>query len=118
MIGIGKRLRQLREAKGLTQGDIEKRTGLFSCYVSRVECGHTVPMPQTVEKWAKALDVTMVEIFAGNEIPQAPPKVEPLTSYEKRLFKLLGRVKETDRRLFLSVANRMARQGENYDCAE
>ena len=111
---IGKRLRELRESKGLSQGDIEERTGLFRCYVSRVECGHTVPMPRTVEKWANVLDVTLVEIFAGNEIPQAPPKVAPLTSYEKRLFKLLDRVKDTDRRLFLSVANKMARQGDNH----
>jgi hypothetical protein len=34
---IGDRLRQLRDAKRLSQGDIEKRTGLFRCYISRVE---------------------------------------------------------------------------------
>ena len=40
---IGDRLRALREEKQLSQGDIEKRTGLLRCYVSRVENGHTVP---------------------------------------------------------------------------
>jgi len=37
---IGDRLRELREAKELSQGDIEERTGLLRCYVSRVENGH------------------------------------------------------------------------------
>jgi transcriptional regulator with XRE-family HTH domain len=40
---IGDRLREMREAKRLSQGDLEKRTGLFRCYISRVENGHTVP---------------------------------------------------------------------------
>ena len=40
---IGDRLRALREEKKLSQGDIEKRTGLLRCYISRVENGHTVP---------------------------------------------------------------------------
>jgi transcriptional regulator with XRE-family HTH domain len=40
---VGNRLRELREAKELSQGDIEERTGLLRCYVSRVENNHTVP---------------------------------------------------------------------------
>jgi transcriptional regulator with XRE-family HTH domain len=40
---IGDRLRALREEKKLSQGDIEHRTGLLRCYISRVENGHTVP---------------------------------------------------------------------------
>ncbi|HET8921866.1 MAG TPA: helix-turn-helix transcriptional regulator [Candidatus Acidoferrum sp.] len=47
---IGDRLRELREAKSLSQGDIEKRTGLLRCYISRVENGHTVPAVETLEK--------------------------------------------------------------------
>jgi transcriptional regulator with XRE-family HTH domain len=111
MINIGTRLRQIREAKGWSHGDIAKRTGLLRPYISRVECGHTAPKLETLERWAKALDVTMVGIFAENKIPEEPPKVVPLTSYEKRLFKLLGGLNEADRRLFLSVGNKMARQG-------
>jgi hypothetical protein len=37
---IGDRLPELCEAKKLSQGDIEKRTGLLRCYISRVENGH------------------------------------------------------------------------------
>jgi transcriptional regulator with XRE-family HTH domain len=40
---IGDRLKALRESKDMSQGDIEKRTGLLRCYISRVENGHTVP---------------------------------------------------------------------------
>ena len=40
---ISDRLRELRESKNLSQGDIERRTGLLRCYLSRVENGHTVP---------------------------------------------------------------------------
>ena len=52
---IGDRLRELRAGKKLSQGDIEKRTGLLRCYISRVENGHTVPAIETLEKIARAL---------------------------------------------------------------
>jgi transcriptional regulator with XRE-family HTH domain len=52
---IGDRLSELREAKKLSQGDIEERTGLLRCYVSRVENGHTVPAIETLEKMACVL---------------------------------------------------------------
>jgi len=46
---IGDRLKSLRESKDLSQGDIEKRTGLLRCYISRVENNHTVPSVGTLE---------------------------------------------------------------------
>ena len=52
---IGDRLKTLRETKNLSQGGIEKRTGLLRCYVSRVENGHTVPSVETLGKFARAL---------------------------------------------------------------
>src|SRR5271155_1993601 len=60
---IHERLRQLREAKHLSQGDIEKRTGLLRCYTSRVENGHTVPSIETLEKYARALEVPLYRLF-------------------------------------------------------
>jgi transcriptional regulator with XRE-family HTH domain len=50
---IGNRLRELREAKMFSQGDIEKRTGLLRCYISQVENNHTVPSIDTLEKLAR-----------------------------------------------------------------
>jgi transcriptional regulator with XRE-family HTH domain len=47
---VGHRLRSVREEKKLSQGDIEQRTGLLRCYISRVENGHTVPAIETLEK--------------------------------------------------------------------
>jgi transcriptional regulator with XRE-family HTH domain len=61
---IGDRLRELREEKTLSQGDIEKRTGLLRCYISRVENGHTVPAIETLEKLARALESTSCFITA------------------------------------------------------
>lgn len=110
MIDICRRLRDLRETKGLSQGAIEKKTGMLRCYVSRVECGHTVPKLETLEKWATALAVPLYELFIPDE---ALPKRSPLanlTFKEKQLFGLLKRIDEADRELFLSVAEMLAKQ--------
>jgi len=72
---IGDRLRAIREAKEFSQGDIEKRTGLLRCYISRVENGHTVPTVETLEKMARALEVPMYKLFYDGA---APPKLENL----------------------------------------
>lgn len=69
------RLRALREEKKLSQGDIEKRTGLLRCYISRAENGHTVPTVETLEKMAQALEVSLYRLFYDGE---APPKLENL----------------------------------------
>lgn len=60
---VGDRLRELRESKHLSQGDIQERTGLMRCYISRVENGHTVPAVETLYKFARALEVPMYRLF-------------------------------------------------------
>ena len=72
---IGDRLRELRAEKKLSQGDIEKKTGLLRCYISRVENGHTVPNVETLEKFARALEVPMYQLFYDG---QEPPKLPDL----------------------------------------
>src|SRR5882724_7446252 len=72
---ISDRLRQLREEKKLSQGDIEKRTGLLRCYISRVENGHTIPSLETLEKLARSFEVPLYQLFYDGE---APPKVPKL----------------------------------------
>src|ERR1700757_3890776 len=69
---ISDRLRALREQKQLSQGDVEKRTGLLRCYISRVENGHTVPAIETLEKMARALEVPMYQLFYEGKKPSAP----------------------------------------------
>jgi transcriptional regulator with XRE-family HTH domain len=119
---IGDRLRALREEKKLSQGDIEKRTGLLRCYISRVENGHTVPAIETLEKMARALEVPLYQLFYDGdesaELPNLPQRrtVDEIawgsTGKEARFLtmfrRLLGRIDEGDRRLLLFMAQKMA----------
>src|SRR5713101_6526917 len=80
---IGDRLRAFREAKKLSQGDIEERTGLLRSYISRVENGHTIPSVETLEKWARALEVPLYLLFyEGKEPPKLPHLRKRKTSEE------------------------------------
>ena len=120
---IGDRLRAWRKEKKLSQGDIEKRTGLLRCYVSRIENGHTVPSVETLEKFARALEVPMYQLFYDGEEPPKLPNL-PRRKTAKTLawgstrkggrmltkFRtLLARTKESDRQLLLFMAQRMAK---------
>ena len=71
---IGNRLRALRAAKKLSQGDVEKRSGIPHCTLSRVENGHNVPAIDTLEKWARALGIPMYQLFYEGEAPPKIPK--------------------------------------------
>ena len=119
---VGDRLRLLRETKKLSQGNIEKRTGLLRCYISRVENGHTVPAIETLEKLARALELPLYQLFYdGQEPPELPnlPKGKMADNIawgsqgkEARLLsrfrRLLSRTKEPDRCLLLFMAQKMA----------
>src|SRR5713226_8087282 len=74
---IGARLRELREAKNLSQGDIERRTGLARSYTSRVENGHTVPSIETLEKYAHALEIPLYRLFTDQESVRMPKLRQP-----------------------------------------
>ena len=119
---IADRLRALREEKHLSQGDIEKRTGLLRCYISRVENGHTVPAIETLEKLARAMEIPMYQLFYDGDKPSALPNLPKRTTADDvgwgsagkdaRAFghfrTLLGRMKDPDRRLLLHMAQKMA----------
>jgi len=121
---IGQRLRQLREQKGFSQGDIEKASGLLRCYISRVEHGHTVPSLETLERFAAALDVPLYRLFyTGGDTPPTPnltPRQtleeladEPGASGSEARFLLklkgvAGKIVESDRRFLLDFARKLA----------
>jgi transcriptional regulator with XRE-family HTH domain len=121
---IGDRLRALREGKKFSQGDIEKRTGLLRCYISRVECGHTVPAVETLEKFARALEIPMYQLFyEGKEPPKLPnlPKRKTADDLawgskgkDARLLdqfcRLFSRMEEDDLGMVLFMAQKMARR--------
>ena len=119
---IGDRLRGLRESKNLSQGDIEKRTGLLRCYISRVENDHTVPAIETLEKLARAFEIPLYQLFYDGE---EPPKVPSLlkrksaddivwgssgrqATYLHKLRKCLSKAAESDRKLIMVMAQKMA----------
>jgi transcriptional regulator with XRE-family HTH domain len=119
---IGDRLRALREEKKLSQGDIEKRTGLVPPYISRVENNHSVPNIETLEKWARALEVPMYQLFYDGD---EPPKLLNLPKrkssdeiawgssgkdarYLNKLRRLLGKSSEEDRKIILLITQNMA----------
>jgi transcriptional regulator with XRE-family HTH domain len=121
---IADRLRAIREQKALSQGDIEQRTGLKRCYVSRVENGHTVPSIDTLEKMARALEVPLYQLFYDGE---RPPEIQSLprgvstdrlewgnsgesARFLQRLRELLGRISQEDRKLILHMAFQLVRK--------
>jgi len=119
---IGDRLRTLREEKKLSQGDIEKRTGLLRCYISRVENGHTVPAIETLEKMARAFEVPMYQLFYDGEEPPKLPSLPKRNSadenawgsrgkdarYLSKLRRLLGKSNDQHRKLVMYMAQKMA----------
>lgn len=123
-MSIGMRIRQLREQKGLSQGDIERVTGLLRCYTSRVENGHTVPSIETLERFAMALDIPLYQLFYTGGESEPTPNLSPRKSLEELatentkegsdarfLLKLKGlveKIAEADRQVLLAMARKLA----------
>jgi transcriptional regulator with XRE-family HTH domain len=121
---IGQRIRQLREQKNYSQGDIEKASGLLRCYISRVEHGHTVPSLETLERFAAALDVPLYRLFYTGEDAPATPNLSPRRTLEEladeagpsgtearfllKLKGLVGKMVESDRAFLLDFARKLA----------
>ena len=121
LMQIGHRLKELREAKNLSQGHIQQRTGLLRCYTSRVECGHTVPTIETLEKYARALESPLYRFFYEGEEPPKKPKLlstkrakhlwgsnDKEWSELRSLAKALSRMNDRQRMLLLGMSQRMA----------
>jgi transcriptional regulator with XRE-family HTH domain len=121
---IGGRLRTLRQQRGLSQGDLERASGLLRCYISRVEHGHTVPSIETLERFAAALGVPLYQLFYEGEIPPPTPHLTPRPTlselaYESgtdspearfllKVKKLVTRLRESDRSFLLDLAVKLA----------
>lgn len=125
---IGDRLRALREEKKFSQGDIEKRTGLLRCYISRVENGHTVPALETLEKLARALEVPLYQLVYDGDRPPQPPKflrtalsdgvrfgsTAKEARYLNELCRYLSKVSERDRNLVMTLAQKMVGSSKDH----
>jgi len=116
---IGNRLKSIREAKKLSQGDLEVRTGLLRSYTSRVENGHTVPSLETLEKFARALGMPMYQLMYDGDKPPAAPETEKKharNSWESsraglrlmdKLIPLIAKMNQPDRNLILFLAGKV-----------
>jgi transcriptional regulator with XRE-family HTH domain len=120
---IGDRLRAIREQKELSQGDIEKRTGLLRCYISRVENGHTVPAVETLEKFARALEMPLYQLlYDGEEPPSAKTgsngrslgrewgDLGKHARYLNKLRRLLARMNEDEREVLMSFVLQLTKR--------
>jgi len=115
---IGDRLRTVRKSQRLSQGDIEKKTGLLRCYVSRVENLHTTPSVDTLEKWSKALGVSMSQLFSDNGETANPMPVfktgntrklnRAATNHLRRIGNAFSRMTPRDMALVTGMAQKLA----------
>jgi transcriptional regulator with XRE-family HTH domain len=118
---VGERLRQLREDKNLSQGEIEKRTGLLRCYISRVENGHTVPALETLEKFAQALEVPMYGLFYDGDKPAKPLKLKGTKHSASagdvkeldKFRRLMVKMKAKDQKLLVMLAGKFVKESES-----
>jgi len=102
----------------MSQGDVEKRTGLLRCYISRVENGHTIPSVETLEKMARALEIPMYRLFTDDahvkkpNIPEQKSPTRAVTTKQDRQIqsfaKLFSRMDDKKRGLLFHMASKMA----------
>ena len=113
---IGNRLRELREANGLSQSDVEDRTGLLRTYIAHIEDGHSTPTLEVLEKWSAALDVELYQLFVvgqGELEGAVPPEGIHFGAQERALFGLFDQMPVEDRALLISLAREIVkRKGE------
>ncbi len=110
-MNIGVTIRTFRLQQGLSQGDIEKRTGLLRCYLSRVENGHTIPSLDTLTKIAHSLELPLAQFFAENSTQQEQPA--PKVSDEELRFltqirRYSSNLNDSDKKLLLAMVKKFA----------
>jgi transcriptional regulator with XRE-family HTH domain len=117
-MNIGETIRSFRLQKGMSQGDIEKRTGLLRCYLSRVENGHTIPSLDTLAKIATAMELPLAQFFAdqAGDNGHAKSAVPQLSEDEVRFLTQIRRysssLNDSDRKLVLAMVKKMAASAE------
>jgi transcriptional regulator with XRE-family HTH domain len=114
-VNIGEVIKTYRSQRGLSQGDIERRTGLLRCYLSRVENGHTVPSLETLAKIAEAMEISLADFFPGTETPRDKETQKMLGELSQDEIRFLAEIKkysttlsEGDKRLVLAMIRKMA----------
>jgi transcriptional regulator with XRE-family HTH domain len=111
-MNIGETIRNYRLQKGMSQGDIEKRTGLLRCYLSRVENGHTIPSLDTLAKIAGAMEIALSQFFSESGHSNGSKNLPQLSDDEVRFLSQIRRysvsLNDSDRKLVLAMVKKMA----------
>ena len=110
-MNIGETIRNYRLQKGMSQGDIEKRTGLLRCYLSRVENGHTIPSLDTLAKIAAAMELPLAQFFggAGGDGGKPTPHLgEDEVRFLTQIRRYSPSLSESDRKLVVAMVKKMA----------
>jgi transcriptional regulator with XRE-family HTH domain len=111
-MNIGETIRNYRLQKGMSQGDIEKRTGLLRCYLSRVENGHTIPSLDTLSKIAGAMELPLSQFFSDPNHSNGSKGLPQLSDDEVRFLSQIRRfavnLNDSDRKLVLAMVKKMA----------
>jgi transcriptional regulator with XRE-family HTH domain len=114
-VNIGQVIRSYRDDRGMSQGDIERRTGLLRCYLSRVENGHTVPSLETLAKIAEAMEINLADFFPGTDTAQDRQTRKVLGELSQEEILLLTEIRKCstalstdDKTLFLDMIRKMA----------
>jgi transcriptional regulator with XRE-family HTH domain len=61
---FGKRVRELRKAKGLSQEELAFKAGIHRTYIGGIERGERNPSLKNIASIAKALGISPSELFA------------------------------------------------------
>jgi len=111
-MNIGETIRNYRLQKSMSQGDIEKRTGLLRCYLSRVENGHTIPSLDTLAKIAAAMDLPLAQFFSDgtgvNSHKTTPQLAEDEVRFLTQIRRYSPHLNDSDRKLVLAMVKKMA----------
>jgi transcriptional regulator with XRE-family HTH domain len=108
--GLARWLREVRNARGLSQAAIGERVGLADTYISRLEHGRITPTLQLLERLAKCLEVELYQLFlVGGAKPEAPklPQLIPDGAQERSLLQAFRKIPREDRSLVLFMARQL-----------
>src|SRR5437899_9630349 len=117
-MNIGVTIRSFRLQKGMSQGDMERRTGLLRCYLSRVENGHTVPSLDTLSKIAGAMELPLSHFFSepsnGNGSKPLPQLSDDELRFLTQIRRYSGTLNDSDRKLVVAMVKKMAAKESSF----
>lgn len=70
---VGKRIRELREMRGLTVNRLANMAGLSQSFLREIELGNKTPTVETLSYFCDALEISLAEFFSGEEKSEINP---------------------------------------------